>query len=580
MTKRRRMTQEEVQIAIEEIEDDEINGIEISDNENSVCSDGEEPIIENLSDIDDEQFYSSSSDGEKNVLHIENETFLGKDGTEWKTTPYSSGRTRAHNIIRGKMHKVMLPIGKYIDSTSDAFSLFLDDTMINIILNNTNLHAIQTHGEKWKVTDAVEIRAFIGLLLNAGINKQGIISYNEFWNPLFGSAIFRACMSRDRFAAILRHIRFDDPSTRSARRARDKFAAIREIWDHMNKNLLKHYIPGENLTIDEQLVPFRGRVSFRQYIPSKPDKYGMKIFWICDSTTSYPLQGIPYIGKEGPRIGKCLGDKIVYELCQPFEGSNRNITFDNFFTSFNLLQNLMSKRLTCTGTLRKNKACIPKQFLPQKNRDAQSSIFGFRKNMTIVSYVPNKNSAVILLSTMHHNNIIDPSNKNKPEIILDYNRTKGGVDTLDQMAHAYTVKRKSKRWPLVQFFNIIDVCGIAAMVVWLNLYPEWNKSKINLRRKLFLKNLVEDLVTPQIERRSKSRLAKTTITTIDWILRNPSKSSQAQDVSETIAKIRRRCHMCPAKISRMSMQCCGECGENICNEHSEQAIVCKKCINK
>lgn len=39
-----------------------------------------------------------------------------------------------------------------------------------------------------------------------------------------------------------------------------------------NKN--KFYLPGENLTINEQLVPFRGRVGFKQYLPGKPDKYG------------------------------------------------------------------------------------------------------------------------------------------------------------------------------------------------------------------------------------------------------------------------------------------------------------------
>ena len=38
----------------------------------------------------------------------------------------------------------------------------------------------------------------------------------------------------------------------------------------------------DNLTIDEQLEPFTGKVSFRQYMPSKPDKYGMKIWWVTD----------------------------------------------------------------------------------------------------------------------------------------------------------------------------------------------------------------------------------------------------------------------------------------------------------
>ena len=41
---------------------------------------------------------------------------------------------------------------------------------------------------------------------------------------------------------------------------------------------------GAFVTIDELLKPFRGRCSFWQYMPSKLDKYGMKLF--CCETTS------------------------------------------------------------------------------------------------------------------------------------------------------------------------------------------------------------------------------------------------------------------------------------------------------
>lgn len=46
--------------------------------------------------------------------------------------------------------------------------------------------------------------------------------------------------------------------------------------------------------------------------------------------------------------------------------------------------------------------------------------------MTLVSYVPRKNRAVIFLSAMHHCNELD---------VVYYNATKGNVYTLDQMVH-------------------------------------------------------------------------------------------------------------------------------------------------
>ena len=52
--------------------------------------------------------------------------------------------------------------------------------------------------------------------------------------------------------------------------------------------------------------------------------------------------------------------------------------------------------------------------------------------MKLVSYVSKKNRAVILLSTIHHSALTNDSNKNKSEINLYYNTTKGGVDTWDE----------------------------------------------------------------------------------------------------------------------------------------------------
>ena len=81
-------------------------------------------------------------------------------------------------------------------------------------------------------------------------------------------------------------------------------------------------------------------------------------------------------------------------------------------------------------TLRKNKTCIPSNFLRQRHREPETNIFGFRKNMSLVSYVPKKNQSVILLSTMHNNNNTDINNKNKSEISIYYNKTKGEVLSL------------------------------------------------------------------------------------------------------------------------------------------------------
>ncbi|KRZ96624.1 hypothetical protein T08_10095 [Trichinella sp. T8] len=72
--------------------------------------------------------------------------------------------------------------------------------------------------------------------------------------------------------------------------------------------------------------------------------------------------------------------------------------------------------------------------------------------MTLVSYVPKKNKNVILLSSMNHDgSIVSIGQREKPEIVLFYNKTKSGVDHADQLAQCYNTARKSRRWPLAIF---------------------------------------------------------------------------------------------------------------------------------
>lgn len=83
-----------------------------------------------------------------------------------------------------------------------------------------------------------------------------------------------------------------------------KSAAIYDIWLMLVTKLGSSYTPGANLTVDEQLYPYRGRTRFTQYIPSKPAKYGIKVWWICNARTSFPLGGQIYTGKSSPGVRK------------------------------------------------------------------------------------------------------------------------------------------------------------------------------------------------------------------------------------------------------------------------------------
>ncbi|XP_031336270.1 piggyBac transposable element-derived protein 4-like [Photinus pyralis] len=204
---------------------------------------------------------------------------------------------------------------------------------------------------------------------------------------------------------------------------------------------------------------------------SKRAKYGMKIWVLADVETAYCRNLQVYLGKIGNTPERDQGKTVVLDLVSRLNPGH-GITADNFLTSLELAKELVDKKLTLCGTLRRNKACIPREFLSSRDRPIQSS-FAFQPEVTIVSHVPKLSKSVILLSTEHHDATIAEENK-KPEIILHYNATKGAVDTLGKMVAEYSCNRQLKRWPAVLFMNLIDIAAINAFVVWIKLHPEWN----------------------------------------------------------------------------------------------------------
>ena len=102
-----------------------------------------------------------------------------------------------------------------------------------------------------------------------------------------------------------------------------------------------------------------------------------------------------------------------------------------------------------------------------KLRPEYSSLFGFHeRNVALCSYLPKENKAVILLSTMHSDTAVNVDEQKKPQMIMYNNKYKAGVDTMDQMVSRYTCHRRTQRWPLAMFFNILDVGALVAYLIY------------------------------------------------------------------------------------------------------------------
>lgn len=132
------------------------------------------------------------------------------------------------------------------------------------------------------------------------------------------------------------------------------------------------------------------------------------------------------------------GKRVVLEMTTGLQG--HNITCDNFFTSHALGQELRQRKQTMVGTVRRNKPELPPALVTTKNRAILSSMFAFTDTHTLVSYCPKKNKNVLLMSTLHRDATVSAREDKKPNAILYYNRTKGGVDNLDKVCNIFSFK--------------------------------------------------------------------------------------------------------------------------------------------
>lgn len=547
-------------------------------------------------DIVEQNDHDSTSEQEVEQEENESECFLQSDGKHDESGEYYIGkdkntkwrkkcsnkqvRLRSHNIIRhfpGPKREA-----RNATSEIECIKLFVSDAVIRILVTSTNTYIEEIkykfdRDRDARKTDETEIKALIGIMFLIGILRSSRKNAHKIWDNSKGNGV-ESCylaMSETRFRFLIRCLRFDDIRTRKERKEFDKLAPIREVFEIFLANFQNNFIPSEFVTVDEQLLAFRGRCPFKQYIPNKPAKYGIKTFALVDAKTSYTLNLETYVGTQpdGPYKLSNSAEDIVLRLVHPVGGTNRNITGDNWFSSIPLTNKLLQKRLTYVGTLRKNKREIPVEFLPNKRKEENSSVFGFQENITMVSFCPKKNKSVILVSSMHHDDAIDleSGDKRKPEIVTFYNHTKIGVDLVDQLCQKYNVARNTRRWPMVVFYNLLNIAGINALCIFKANHP----MEKNVRSD-FIEKFAWELIKPQI-------VARSNVTSLPTELRRRARSLLGLEATLPPPPLPmqenhvRRCNICPRSRNKSTRKVCVKCKRHACKQHAVD--ICTECLD-
>lgn len=141
-----------------------------------------------------------------------------------------------------------------------------------------------------------------------------------YWDSdeFFGVEGFKKTIPKHHFMTLGKYLHLVDPA---AEDRNDLLCKVRPLVTRLEQKFAEAYIPGKNITVDEGLVKFNGRLSFKQYMPMKPDKFGIKVWLLADADTYYVPRFQVYLGKNRTNSElfqrKGLGYYVVWTLGEP-----------------------------------------------------------------------------------------------------------------------------------------------------------------------------------------------------------------------------------------------------------------------
>lgn len=188
-----------------------------------------------------------------------------------------------------------------------------------------------------------------------------------------------------------------------------------------------------------------------------------------------------------------------------------------------------------------------------------------------------------MISSQHHDKKFSgEETKQKPEIILEYNRTKGGVDVLDLMCRNYSTRSMTRRWTLVHFQNLLDIAAINTMTVYEQCHPGWSGKRGNHGRRFFLQKLSEELCLEHMRYRLTNRIGLhcNIIAAIKLFVPDSTSTISSTEPDDRPVS---RCALCRAsgKLQRLCNSTkaqCQLCDRPVCGKHSQTVgYVCNDC---
>ncbi|XP_063229614.1 piggyBac transposable element-derived protein 4-like [Bacillus rossius redtenbacheri] len=170
-----------------------------------------------------------------------------------------------------------------LQSPIDYFQQFFTGELLENIVDQSNLYSIQRDPNKSLSTNVKELEQFIGICVYMSI--FGLPRSRMYWASNTYVEKIQNVMSRNRWDQIKNSIHFNDNSCMTERDdgKKDKLFKVRPLIDSLKNKFNEIPLNDQQLCVDEQIIPFKGKSGLKQYNPKKPHKWGYKLFDLCDS---------------------------------------------------------------------------------------------------------------------------------------------------------------------------------------------------------------------------------------------------------------------------------------------------------
>lgn len=511
-----------------------------------------ESDFENTSDTDtfDEIYDSNSESDISSLLQDDNE----KPENQWIDITDQISFAQSELAT-----KITLPPNILLEEPLDYYKLFVTEEVIAKMVMETNKHAadfLSSHVIKpksrlrhWEPTTFEEMQRFMGVLLVMGINK--IPKLDLYWSKksCYRNEYISRVMPRDRFLLLLKFWHFSENIDNG-----DKLYKIRNVLDILLKSFSDMLKPGRFIVIDETMIPWKGRLQFRQYIKNKAHKYGIKLYKLC-TPEGYTYSLMVYTGKDEEKSGEGHGYDVVFRLTKDLLDEGRTLIADNFYTSVSLAEALLKKKTYLCGTVRTNRKRLPKTVISTKLKKGQ--VIGKMNNgVKIIKWMDKRPVTMITTVKEHNASLKDTGKKSrktnlpilKPECVIMYNENKKGVDFSDQMTAYYSTLTRGLKWFRKLMMSVLF--GTCLVNAWL-IYKMKTEDQLPLLS--FLESIIQSLTKSSFIENTNNQPQKRISHTLEkmekfrkcfYCYRNLRKEFSSRETDKKVKRVRTFCQEC------------------------------------